>query len=96
MSMAGSSASAGPGRSSQVNLAVGLAAATVILWVIFMVAQVDGPIWLLVAALGAVTAIVGWRTGQGSRPTGLALGAVVVGVVAVIAVVAWGIVDAVV
>lgn len=93
--MAGSSGSAGRGSSSRVNLAVGLAAATVLLMVIFAVAEVDGPIWLLVGALGAAAAIVGWQTGQGSRPTGLALGAVVVGVAAVIAVVAWGIGDTV-
>lgn len=78
-----------------MKLAVGLARATVLLAVVFRVTQVDGPIWLLVGALGAAAAIAGWRAGQGSRPIGLALGAVVVGVVAVIVVAVWAIAEAV-
>jgi len=77
-----------------VNVAVGLAAATVVLWLIFVIAQLAGPIWLLVALMGAVTAVMGWRAGRGSRPTGLALASVVLGALVALSVVAWGIVDA--
>ena len=93
MSMTDSSASAAPARSSQVNLAVGLAAATVVAFVILAATDADGPIWLLLPVLGAVTAFVGWRSGGGSRPSGLALGAVVVGVAAIVTVLVWVLAD---
>ena len=92
--MTDSSASAAPARSSQVNLAVGLAVATVAVWIVLAVIDHDGPIWLLVAVLGALAAIVGWRAGEGSRPTGLALGAVIVGALGVLSVLGWIIADA--
>ena len=91
--MADSSASAAPARSSQVNLALGLAAATIVVFVILAVTDADGPIWLLLPVLGAVTAFVGWRSGQGSRPSGPALVAVIVGGAAIIMVVVWIIAD---
>ena len=77
-----------------MNLALGLAAATVITWIVLAVIDHDGPIWLLVAVFGALAAIVGWRAGQGSRPTGLALVAVIVGLIGVVSVLTWIIVDA--
>ena len=91
--MASTSANPASARNSQVNLAVGLAAATVIVFVILAVTDPDGPIWLVLPVLGAITAIVGWRSGHGSRPSGLALGAVLVGVAAILTVVAWVIAD---
>lgn len=93
--MADLSARAGREDSSQVNLALGFAAATVVLFVVFSVADIDGPIWLLIAGLGVVTAILGWRAGRGSRPTGRALIAVAVGVIAFLLVMGWAVVDAV-
>ena len=86
--------STGRGDVSQANVAVGLAAATVVLWVILVVTETEGAIWLLLAALGAVTAFVGWRAGAGARPSGRALAAVVVGVLAVLTVIGWWIVEA--
>ena len=76
-------------------MALGLAAATVLVFVILAATDADGPIWLLVAALGAVTAVVGWRSGQGSRPSGLALVAILVGLAGVALVAAWVIADSV-
>lgn len=93
--MSDSPVSASREDSSQANLAVGLAAAAVVLWVIFAIIDLDNALWLLVAALGAAAAIVGWRAGQGSRPTGRALVAVVVGVLAFLVVIGWAVVDAV-
>ena len=92
--MADSSASTAPDRSAQVNLAVGLAAATVVAWIVLAILDHDGPGWLVVPVLGALAAIVGWRSGNGSRPTGLALGAVIVGVLGVLSVLVWIIADA--
>ena len=77
-----------------MNLAVGLAAATVVAWIVLAVIDHDGPGWLVVPVLGALAAIVGWRAGQGSRPTGLALVAVIVGVLGVLSVLVWIIADA--
>jgi hypothetical protein len=85
----------GRADASQANVAVGLAAATLVVWVILGIAQAESAIWLVVAALGAVTAFFGWRAGAGSRPTGRALAAVVVGVLAFLTVIGWGIVEAV-
>jgi hypothetical protein len=93
--MADTSGTSGPGRGSQVNLALGLAAATVLVFVILAATDADGPIWLLVAVLGAIAAIVGWRSGQGSRPSSLALVAVLVGLVGVALVLGWLIADSV-
>lgn len=92
--MTDSSASAPPARNSQVNLALGLAAATVVAWIVLAVIDHDGPGWLIVPVFGALAAIVGWRSGQGSRPSGLALVAIIVGVVGVLSVLIWIINDA--
>ena len=93
MSVANTPVSAGRGGASQTNVAVGLAAATVVLWVILVITEAEGAIWLLLAALGAVTAFVGWRAGAGARPSGRALAAVVVGVLAFLTVIGWWIVE---
>jgi len=71
-----------------------MAVATLVAWVIFVIAEIDGPIWLLIAALGAATPIMGWRAGSGARPTGRALAAVVVSIIAVLAVIGGAIMDA--
>ena len=93
MSVANTPVSAGRGGVSQANVAAGLAAATLVLWVVLVITETEGPIWLVLAALGAVTAFVGWRAGAGARPTGRALAAMVVGVLAVLSVLAWWIVE---
>ncbi len=86
--------SAARANASQANVAAGLAAATLVLWAILVITEAEDAIWLLLAALGAVTAFVGWRAGAGARPTGRALVAVVVGVLAVVTVIGWWIVEA--
>ena len=86
--------SAGRGGVSQANVAAGLAAATVVFWVVLVITEAENAIWLVLAALGAVTAFVGWRAGSGARPTGRALVAVVVGVLAFLTVIGWWIVEA--
>lgn len=65
--MSDSPVSASHEDSSQANLAVGLAAAAVVLYVIFAIIDLDNALWLLVAALGAAAAIVG---GEPARDPG--------------------------
>lgn len=85
------SAATGSATAPAAKLAVGLAAAAIVLLIIFAIAGIDSAIWLIVGALGLAAAIVGWRAG-GGRPQGLTLGATVVGAVIALMVVIWGIV----
>lgn len=77
--------------SSNANLALGLAVAALLLLVVFAVAGVDGPLWLIVGVLGLGAAIVGWRAG-GGRPQGLTLAATIAGALIALTVIVWGIV----
>ncbi len=92
--MTDSSVNARRSDESLANAALGLAAVAVILWVGFAIADVDNAAWLLIPVAGLAAAILGWRAGAGSRPTGKALVAVVVGLLAAASVIAWVIVDA--
>lgn len=85
----------GPGNPSLVNLALGLAIGAAVLWIVFTVLSVEGPIWLLVGLLGAVAAITGWRSSGGATPRGRALAAVIVGVLAFLSVLVFTIVLAI-
>jgi hypothetical protein len=73
-------ASGATGDRSLTNLAVGLAAATVLTMFVLGAADADGPIWILQGALAAATAVVAWRAGGTSTRNPLAMGALVVGV----------------
>ena len=74
-----SRSSAERGAPSRANLAAGLAAAAVVVWLALMAADADGPIWILQGALALAAAIAGWRAGNGAMPHGRALVALVVG-----------------
>ena len=77
-------------RWSTWRLAVGAA----VLWLVFTVLSVEGPIWLLVGLLGAAGAITGWRSGGGA-PRGRALAAVILGALAFLSVLIFTIVLAI-
>ena len=85
----------GPGNPSLVNLALGLAVGAAVLWLVFTVLSVEGPIWLLVGLLGAAGAITGWRSGGGATPRGRALAAVILGALAFLSVLIFTIVLAI-
>ena len=69
------------GDRSLTNVAVGLAAATVLAMLVLGAAGADGAIWILQGALAAATAVTAWRAGGTSTRNPLAMGALVVGVV---------------
>ena len=69
-----------PDRSA-TNLAVGLAAATVLAMVVLAAAGADGAIWIIQGVLAAAAAVAGWRAGGTSTSNPLAMGALVVGAV---------------
>ncbi len=73
------------------TLAIGLAAAGVVLLIIFAATNVESAVWLLVGALGLGAAIVAFVM-TGGRPRGATLAAGVVGVVLALLVIVWGIV----
>lgn len=64
---------------SQTNLAVGLAAAALLVMVVLAAVDHDGPAWILQGVLGLAAAVVAWRAGHGSTSNPLALGALIVG-----------------
>ena len=66
---------------SATNLAVGLAAATLLAMIILAAAGADGAIWIIQGVLGAAAAVAGWRAGGTSTSNPLAMGALVVGAV---------------
>ena len=69
------------GDRSLTNLAVGLAAATLLAMIVLGAADADGPIWIVQGVLAAATAVTAWRAGGTSARNPLAMGALVVGVV---------------
>ena len=83
------------GNPSLVNLALGLSVGAAVLWIVFTVLSVDGPIWLLVGLLGAVAAITGWRSAGGATLRGRALAAVILGALAFLSVLIFTIVLAI-
>lgn len=82
-----------PTVADRPDLPLALAGVAVLLLVIFGIAGIDGPIWLIVGAFGAGAAITGWRAG-GGRPQGLTLAATAVGALIALLVIIWGIASA--
>jgi hypothetical protein len=66
---------------SATNVAVALAAATVLAMVVLGAADADGPIWLIQGALALATVVAAWRAGGTSTRNPLAMGALIVGAV---------------
>ena len=64
---------------SRTNLALGLAAATVLVMVILSIAGADGAVWILQGALAAATVVVAVQAGGRSTSNPRAFGALVVG-----------------
>lgn len=82
----------------QANLALGLALAAIVTWIIAVVASGDsgdenGWLWVVMAALGLAALITGLRAGPG-RPYGRALIAAVIGGLLVLLFLAFVIGDA--
>ncbi len=65
-------------------LAIALAAATVILWLVLGAMDHDGGGWLVWGLLGLATAVTAWRAGGTSRRNVGALVALIIGVLAVL------------
>ena len=82
------------GTAGSPEVAVAVSGLAIAVLVMFAAVGVDGPVWLLVAVLGAVGAWLGWRTRGGARPEGKSLVAVVLGGLAVLSVIAWIVVAA--
>ena len=76
--------------SPSTNLALGLAGAAVLVFVIAMVVATDGNDWLwpLAGLLGASGAVAGWRADR-PRPQGKALLAVVMGGLVFLIILGW-------
>lgn len=75
---------------SRANVAVGLAGAAVVVFVIAMIVAQDDNDWLwpLAGVLGGVGAFTGWRAGR-PRPQGKALAAVVLGGLVFLFILGW-------
>ena len=83
----------GEPNASRVNVAVGLAVAAVVAWVVLIAIDADGPIWLVVGVL-SLAALVTGLLATGGRPRGLALVAVVVSALLFVVFVVFTIVEA--
>ena len=66
------------------RLAVGLAAAAVVLWLALAAADHDGPLWLVWALLGLATAVVAWKAGGTSPRNRTAFVCFLIGILAVL------------
>ncbi len=73
--------------------AIGLAAATVIAWVVLGATDHEGAGWLVFPVLGLAAAVTAWRAGGTSRRNIGAVVALIVGVLAVVVFVGWVIAD---
>ncbi len=65
-------------------LAIALAAATVILWLVLAAVDHDGGGWLVWGLLGLATAVTAWRAGGTSRRNVGALVALIIGALAIL------------
>ncbi len=80
---------------SLTRAAIGLAAATVVAWVVLAALDHDGAGWILLPVLGLAAALAGWRAGGTSPKKNMrAFVALVIGVLAVVVFVAFVIADA--
>jgi hypothetical protein len=75
--------------------ALGLAAATVVAWIVLAALDHDGAGWLLLPILGVATAVTAWRAGGTSPKNRGAFAAFIIGVLAILVFVAFVIADAV-
>ena len=75
--------------------AIGLAAATVIAWVVLVAVDHDGAGWLIFPILGLAAAVTAWRAGGTSPKNVGAFAALVIGVLAVVVFAGWLIADVV-
>lgn len=64
--------------------AIGLAAATVVAWIVLAALDHDGAGWLVLPVLGLATAVAAWRAGGASPKNMRAFVPLIVGVLAVI------------
>ena len=80
---------------SLTRIAIGLAVATVIAFVVLAALDHDGPGWLLLPALGLGAAVTAWRAGGTSPKNVGAFVALIIGVVAILLFAGWIIADAV-
>ena len=78
---------------SLTRMAIGLAVATVVAWIIPAALDHDGAGWLVYAILGLAAAVVAWRAGGTSPKNMPAFLALIVGVVAIIVFAAFVIFD---
>jgi len=75
---------AAPQDGSLTRTAVGLAAATVLAWLVLAALDHDGPGWLIWAILGVATAVTAWRAGGTSPKNTRAFVALIIGVLAIL------------
>ena len=74
--------------------AIGLAAATVVAWIVLAAIDTDGAAWLILPVLGAATALTAWRAGGSSPRNVRAFVPLVIGVLAVVVFLIFVIADA--
>ena len=77
--MEGTAAGPTGADASKTNLALGLAAATVLAMVVLGAADADGPIWIIQGVLAAATVAVALQAGGRSPANPKAFGALLVG-----------------
>jgi hypothetical protein len=74
-----------PRDESQTRVALGLAAATVVAWIVLAALDHDGAGWILLPVLGIAAAVSAWRAGGTSPQRNMtAFVALVVGVLAIL------------
>ena len=78
---------------SLTRAAIGLAAATVVAWIVLVAVDPDGAGWLVFPVLGLAAAVVAWRAGGTSPKNMPAFVAFIIGVLAILVFVAFVIFD---
>ena len=78
---------------SKATLALGLAIATVVSFVILAAIDHDGAGWVLQPVLGLATLVTAWMAAKGMPRSGKALIAFVIGALAVLNFIGWIILD---
>jgi hypothetical protein len=75
---------------SRANLALGVSALAVVLWIVAMIVaqETNGWLWPLSGLVGAAGAITGWTAGK-PRPSGKSLAAVILGGLVFAAILGW-------
>ena len=78
---------------SLTRTAIGLAAATVVAWIVLVAVDPDGAGWLVFPVLGLAAAVVAWRAGGTSPKNMPAFAAFIIGVLALLVFAAFVIFD---